>query len=570
MLHQATMRKIWIAFAFLSIGIAITLGFTGLIKSPDRDSLQAISKADSVDNEGEVWAANALKRMTLEEKIGQLFMADAYSCRSEKHFKTLANLVQNQHIGGLIFMKGGPVRQAIMTNRLQAMAKTKLLIGMDAEWGLGMQLDSVPSFPRQMTLGSANKPEQVYAMGKDIARQMKLLNVHLSFSPVVDLNTNSRNPIIGNRSFGANSALVSGLSIAYMKGLQDNGIIANAKHFPGHGNVGKDSHWSLPTLNKSLEELDSTDLVPFKNLINSGLQSVMVGHLNIPKIDGQKNQAASVSKILIKDILKEKMGFNGLVFTDALNMRAVTRYHKPGELELKALQAGNDILIFSEHIPEAIETIKKAILNKEFPEAELNTKVQKVLEAKFKVSLHKIKPIATTHLIEQLNNPATNSLLLQMFTSAAVSKADHNFDLTDKDNPIFITLNTNKAATYTSKIKAVGNYQVEKVTLQNINTQRNKFRRLKNKTFVIAYFNINHGISGKVRVKQAYLDLLSSLNKHNKVILVVFGSPYALPKFKNMDNILLMHEDNFITQSVAPSLLFGKAKALGTLPVTLN
>lgn len=564
------MRKIWIAIAVLCSSLAIAFGLAGLSQNKESNQISGANNPDSAKNESQTWVANTLNNMSLDEKIGQLFMADAYSCRSEKHFATLANLVKEHHIGGLIFMKGGPVRQAIMTNRLQAIAKTKLLIGMDAEWGLGMQLDSVPCFPRQMTLGSANKPEQVYAMGKDIARQMKLLNVHLSFSPVVDLNTNSRNPIIGNRSFGANSALVSSLSIAYMKGLQDNGIIANAKHFPGHGNVGKDSHWSLPTLDKSLEELDSTDLVPFKNLINAGLQSVMVGHLNIPKIDSEKNQAASVSKILIKDILKEKMGFNGLVFTDALNMLAVTRYHKPGELELKALQAGNDILIFSEHIPEAISVIKKAVLANEFPEAELNAKVQKVLEAKFKASLHTIKPINTVRLIEQLNNPGTNKLLTDMFTAAAIEQTAPNFDVANLQNPIFITLNTGKATSYTNQIKAMGNYRIESITLQNISNQVRKLGSLKNQTFVIAYFNINQGISGKVRIKQAYLDALSKLKKNNKVILVVFGSPYALPKFKNVDNIFLMHEDNFITQSLAPALLFGKVKASGSLPVTLN
>lgn len=554
------MRKVWILIALSCICIAIVFGFTEH-EAKDRNLPTTKSKPDSFIVSSEAWATQTLQQMTLDEKIGQLFMADAYSCRSEKHFKALANLVENHHIGGLIFMKGGPVRQAIMTNRLQAMAKTKLLIGMDAEWGLGMQLDSVPSFPRQMTLGSANKPEQVYAMGKDIARQMKLLNVHLSFSPVVDLNTNKRNPIIGNRSFGDNSALVTSLSTAYMKGLQDHGIIANAKHFPGHGNVGKDSHISLPTLNKSLEELDSTDLVPYKKLIAEGLQSIMIGHLNIPKIDEQKNQAASVSKILIQDILKAKMGFKGLVFTDALNMRAVTKYHKPGELELKALKAGNDVLIFSEHIPEAISVIKNAVITNDFPEAELNLKVQKILEAKHKAQLHKLQPIEIKNLVSQLNLPKTDDLLRQMFADAVFTKGNPSLLLNPSDKVTFITLNSGNTSFFDKKVKALGNYPIEKVTLQNINKQTKQLAKLKNKKLVVAYFNINQGISGKVRTNQSYLNLLEKLNKHNQITLIVFGSPYALPKFKSVKNILLMNEDNYITQSLAPNLLLGNTQA---------
>jgi beta-glucosidase-like glycosyl hydrolase len=562
------MRKVWILIAISCVCIAIVFGFTE--KAKDYTVPPTTSKKDSININAEAWATQTLQQMTLEEKIGQLFMADAYSCRSEKHFKVLANLVENHHIGGLIFMKGGPVRQAIMTNRLQALAKTKLLIGMDAEWGLGMQLDSVPSFPRQMTLGSANKPEQVYAMGKDIARQMKLLNVHLSFSPVVDLNTNKRNPIIGNRSFGDNSALVTSLSIAYMKGLQDHGIIANAKHFPGHGNVGKDSHISLPTLNKSFEELDSTDLVPYKKLIAEGLQSIMIGHLNIPKIDEQKNQAASVSKILIQDILKAKMGFKGLIFTDALNMRAVTKYHKPGELELKALKAGNDVLIFSEHIPEAISVIKKAVLTNDFPEAELNLKVQKILEAKHKAQLHMMQPIEINNLVAKLNIPKTDELLSQMYADAVVTKGNASLMLNPKDQVTFITLNSGNTSFFNRNVKALGNYPIEKVTLQNINKQTKQLSKLRNRKLVVAYFNINQGISGKVRTKQAYINLLEKLNKHNQITLIVFGSPYALPKFKAINNIVLMHEDNYFTQSLAPNLLFGNVQANTAAANTLS
>ncbi|MGB0424856.1 MAG: glycoside hydrolase family 3 protein, partial [Flavobacteriales bacterium] len=291
-------------------------------------------------SEGSPWADSVLVNLSLEEKIGQLFMVAAYSNRDEQHSLEIEQLIKENHIGGLIFMQGGPIRQANLTNRYQKASKTPLLMAMDAEWGLAMRLDSTIKYPRQMSLGAAGSEELAYSYGKEMARQLKRLGVHVSFAPVVDVNNNAKNPVIGSRSFGEDRELVSDLGIACMKGLQDGGVLANAKHFPGHGDTDKDSHQTLPVITHSRARLDSIELYPFKKMISQGLGSMMIAHLNIPALD---SETSTLSSKIVTDLLRNDLAFDGLIFTDALNMNGVASYYEPGEVDLKALLAGNDI-----------------------------------------------------------------------------------------------------------------------------------------------------------------------------------------------------------------------------------
>jgi len=299
------------------------------------------------------WVDSIYDSMTLEEKMGQLFMADIFSSDPKAKTDKIKDLITNYHLGGIIFSKGGPVRQAKLNNEFQSLAKIPLMIGMDAEWGLAMRLDSTYAFPWNMTLGAITDNKIVEKIGRRIGEQSKRLGVHINFAPVVDINTNPKNPIIGNRSFGEDRDNVTEKSLSFMKGMQSAGILGSAKHFPGHGDTDMDSHKTLPTVDFSRERLDTLELYPYKKLINEGLNSVMVAHLNVPALEIQMNYPSSLSSKVVTDLLKNELGFNGLIFTDALNMKGASDFKKPGEIELAAFLAGNDILLISEDVPKA-------------------------------------------------------------------------------------------------------------------------------------------------------------------------------------------------------------------------
>ncbi len=307
------------------------------------------------------WADSVLSKMSYDEKIGQLFMVDAFSNKDSAHVSFIRNLIEQYHIGGLIFFQGGPIREALLTNYYQQISKLPLLIGMDAEWGISMRLDSTIRFPRQMTLGATRNDSTAYWMGEEIGRQCKRMGIHVNFAPDVDINNNPLNPVINSRSFGENKKLVARMGLMCMQGMQDNGILACAKHFPGHGNTATDSHFGLPVINQNAEEMDSVELYPFRALINAKVASVMVAHLYVPAFDSTPDLASTLSRSITTDLLKTRLGFSGLVFTDALNMKGVTINNAPGALEVKALMAGNDILLYSENIPAANECLRRIV-----------------------------------------------------------------------------------------------------------------------------------------------------------------------------------------------------------------
>jgi beta-glucosidase-like glycosyl hydrolase len=308
----------------------------------------------------EVWVDSIYNQFSFEEKVGQLFMVAAYSNKDEAHNKSIDKLVEEYKIGGVIFFQGGPVRQAKLTNRYQAKSKVPLFVGIDAEWGLSMRLDSTYRYPWNMTLGAVQDMKLIEKAGNQMAIQSKRMGIHFNFAPVVDINTNPKNPIIGNRSFGETKENVTMRALALMKGLQDEGVFATAKHFPGHGDTSTDSHHTLPVVNFDRNRLNEVELYPYKELIKNGLTSVMVAHLNVPSIEPRENYPTSISYPVVTDILKKELQFEGLIFTDALNMKGASNFKKPGDIDLEAFIAGNDVLLFAENVPVAIKKFKDA------------------------------------------------------------------------------------------------------------------------------------------------------------------------------------------------------------------
>ena len=380
----------------------------GLCYSQQPDPLLA----DNVQHQ-ERWVDSIYSSLTLDEKIGQLFVPMVFSRRDDQHFDEIKTLVEEHHIGGLIFSLGTPDKQTRWLNEFQSLSKVPLMISMDAEWGVSMRLDSVVPFPWSMTLGASKDIEIIRKIGQRMGEQEQELGIHMSYSPVADINTNPRNPIIGNRSFGQNPQAVADHSVALMLGHHDAGILTSAKHFPGHGDTEQDSHSTLPTVNFSEKRLESEELYPFRKLIENGVSSIMVAHLNVPALT-KSDIPASLSKNLITGLLKEKIGFNGLIVTDALNMKGAS-LNVIGNIDLAAFLAGNDVLLISLDIPEGIKAIKSAYYRSDLAKARLEESVKKILKAKFKVGLAEMKPVNRDKLYEKLNTHRDTLLIKEAF-----------------------------------------------------------------------------------------------------------------------------------------------------------
>ena len=301
-------------------------------------------------------------------------MVAAYPNKDEVHYTAVDSLITKYKIGGLIFFQGGSVKQAKLNNRFQSKSKIPMLIGIDAEWGLSMRVDSTYKFPFNMTLGAVKDLNLIEAVGKKMGAEAKRMGIHYTFSPVVDINTNPSNPIIGVRSFGEDKEDVTNKAIALMKGINSQGVFATAKHFPGHGDTSTDSHHTLPVINFTKFRLDEIELYPCKRMISEGLQSVMVAHLNVPVLEPNPATPSSLSKNIVTDLLKKELGFKGMIITDALNMKGASNAYKPGDIELAAFLAGNDILLMPENVPVAIETIKKAYKDTLFQKKDLQNR----------------------------------------------------------------------------------------------------------------------------------------------------------------------------------------------------
>ena len=371
------------------------------------------------------WVDSVYNELSEDERIGQLFMVAAYSGGKNQNGSAITKLLQNNQIGGLIFMQGTPEAQAVQHNTYQKMSKVPLLIGMDAEWGLGMRLKGVKDLPRSMMIGATMDTNLAYRIGAAIAKQCKRMGVHVNFGPVVDVNNNPNNPIINARSYGQNKFWVSRMGVAYMNGLQNNGVMACAKHFPGHGDTETDSHKDLPTINKSLEQLQDLELYPFEQMIQAGVQSVMVAHLDVPAIDSTPNTPTTLSGDAINILLKSKMGFKGLVFTDALNMNGVTKYYSAGQVDVKAFLAGNDVLLFSQNVPLAIEKIKRAITTDKISKTEVEFRVKKILRAKYDAGLANWQEVDPRNATADLNS-STDEIRYQLSAASVTFVRDRN------------------------------------------------------------------------------------------------------------------------------------------------
>jgi len=532
---------------------------------------------DTSEKRQQAWADSVYLTLSDKEKLGQLFMITTYSNLSEKHNLGIEKMIKDYAIGGLIFMQGGPVRQVKLVNRYQQLSKIPLIIGMDSEFGLAMRLDSTIMFPKAITLGAIKNEKMVYEMGAELARQLRRVGAHINFAPVSDVNTDPANPVIGFRSFGEEKDNVTKKAIAYMKGLQDYGVIATAKHFPGHGDTNADSHYTLPVIKHNKERIFDTELFPFRKMIADSVMSVMVAHLQVPSLDDTPNLPTSLSKKVIQDLLIDSLGFNGLVFTDALNMQGVAKYYKPGEIAVKALQAGNDILLSPEDIPACVSALEKALEEGELTQEQISYKVKKILKAKYFLGLSTFKPLPENNLIQDLNTSKALAIkqLLYELAFTTVKNKDNFIPINKIDSVSFAALSiggeaNNAFQRYLKKYVPAETFHIEKNNASS--TQLEKFQTiLKSKDVVfIGLHGMNNRRSRQYGLTNNIISFIKKLQSNTKVIPVVFGNPYSLQYLQESDYLVCGYEDDSLAQIAATQVLFGAVNASGKLPITAS
>ncbi len=519
------------------------------------------------------WVDSTYSSLSLKEKIGQLYMVQVFSNQDEITLKSILNQIKKHHIGGLIYSEGGPLRQVLLNNKLQAASKVPLLIGMDAEWGLNMRLDSTYAFPWNMTLGAIKDLDLIRQTGKHIGEHCKRIGVHFNFAPVVDINTNPKNPIIGVRSFGEQKEVVSSHSLALMEGMQSSGVMANAKHFPGHGDTDSDSHKTLPTISFSKERIDSLELYPYKSLFSKGLSSVMVAHLNVPSLDDRLNHPSSLSYPIVTELLQKKLGFKGLIFTDALDMKGVSNFSSPGEVDLQAFLAGNDVMLMSVDVDQGINTLLKALESGVISEKRLAHSVKKILSAKYKVGLANYKPIDSINLIADLNRPKDDILYQDLMENAITLLQNKNELLPLKNlelrNIAYVNMGNADASPFLKSLKKYT--QVEQVsanTLDQLVSELNQYN-----TVIVGLHSSNESPWKPYKFSNKELIWLNEIARKSTVILTAFTKPYALndiTSFSNIESVVMAYQNSNMAQETAAQIIFGGLPAKGTLPVSIG
>ncbi len=525
------------------------------------------------------WVDSVFNSLSHEERIAQLIMIRMHSNLGQAHINSVLNDIRNNKVGGLVTFQGGPVRQAHLINRYQAISKTPLLIATDGEWGLGMRfVDSVIAFPRNLMLGAVQDSALIYEVGKAIGEQCKRMGIQYNFAPVLDVNNNPNNPVINDRSFGEDKYQVARLGIAMMKGMQDAGVMACAKHFPGHGDTDVDSHYDLPSINKSLAQLDSLELYPFQRAIDAGIGSVMIGHLYIPAIDSKKNTPTSISYKTVTNLLQKKMGFKGLIVTDALEMQGISKDYNHGQEALQSLLAGNDLMELPSTAKGSIDAIAAAIKKGSISRAEVYRRVKKVLRAKYDLGLADLQPIDPVNITEDLN--AAVLPLRRRISEEAITVLRNDNHLL----PLPVTIGNKKLAIVAVGVDGGNNTFIDAVRSNRADvdayvfsprqseTQVNAMvKRLKAQydAVIIAVQNYSRRPANHYGLNAAERLIVNQLQEEMPAVTITFGNPYAIRYFCDAPTIIAAYEDDSLTHKAASDVIFGRLEPKGKLPVTV-
>lgn len=558
-------------FKKLGLGILALVGTISFLKAQDKkDFVKYI-------NSQHEWVDAVFNTLTPKEKVAQLFLVRAHTNLGQKYIDSVAQVIQDEHLGGLVVFQGGPVRHVDMFNRYQSLSKVPLMMTFDGEWGLGMRMpDSTLSFPYQMTLGAVQDNQLIYRMGREVALDFQRIGMHFNFAPDVDINNNPKNPVIGIRSFGDNKYNVTQKAKAYMDGMVDGGILASIKHFPGHGDTDVDSHYDLPQLPFDKKRLDTLEMYPFKELIKAGAPAVMVAHMNIPSLDDTPNMPSSISKKVVTDLLRNELGFKGLAVTDAMDMKGVKKFFPNGEADVQAIIAGHDLLEVSENSKRAIDLILKAIEEGRIAQADIDARVKRVLAAKLWLGLDKYQATAQQNLYNDLHRASAVQLIDELSNAAITAlNSTEKIESFKKDLPTAI-INIGITANQTFQNELASALTNETQYFVTDSMSKDDIKRItkeikKNKQFIIAVHDTRLRPRPTMVLNKDVQSLMKKFAK--KSILTLFTNAYALDGFeatKKAKTILLAYQNDAFMQKAAVKTILGQNTPKGKLPVTIN
>ena len=518
-----------------------------------------------LDKKAVKYADSLYAKLSMDERIGQLYIVALYTNKDQNHISGVRKLVEQERIGGIILMQDDAEQEIALVNEFQKKSRVPMLFGMDAEWGLYQRIKTAHKFPWAMTLGAIQDNNLVYEMASKIAEDAKKMGIYWNFAPVVDVNTNPKNPIIGNRSFGSDVQNVIAKSLAYAQGLQDNGVLAAIKHFPGHGDTDVDSHLDLPVVKHSLERLNKIELAPFKALMDKKIGGVMIAHLYVPQLEKRKNIPASISYDIVTNLLKNKFRYEGLVITDALNMNAVAKKYPAGELDLRAFKAGNDVLLFSQDVPTGKKLIKEAIQKGEISEKRLEESVKKILKTKYLLGLQNLRPLSSEGINNALNNDSHAKISEKLYANALTLLKDEKqlFPLREKE-VYYLPLEEASHEAFLQELSK--EIKVKKISFKEIQSIP------ENAVVIIGLHKDNSTAYKPYKVSWESKRLINQVKSRNKVILNVFGSPYALQDvdISGISSVLVSYENNPLSMKATAEAYLGKQKINGRLPVVVN
>ena len=518
-----------------------------------------------LDKKAVKYADSVYAKLNMDERIGQLYIVALYTNKDQNHISGVRKLVEQERIGGIILMQDDAEQEIALVNEFQKKSRVPMLFGMDAEWGLYQRIKTAHKFPWAMTLGAIQDNGLVYEMASKIAEDAKKMGIYWNFAPVVDVNTNPKNPIIGNRSFGSDVQNVIAKALAYAQGLQDNGVLAAIKHFPGHGDTDVDSHLDLPVVKHSLERLNKIELAPFKALMDKKIGGAMIAHLYVPQLEKGKNIPASISYDIVTNLLKNKFRYEGLVITDALNMNAVAKKYPAGELDLRAFKAGNDVLLFSQDVPTGKKLIKEAIQKGEISEKRLEESVKKILKTKYLLGLQNLRPLGSEGINNALNNDSHAKISEKLYANALTLLKDEKqlFPLREKE-VYYLPLEEASHEVFLQELSK--EIKVKKISFKEIQSIP------ENAVVIIGLHKDNSTAYKPYRVSWESKRLINQVKSRNKVILNVFGSPYALQDvdISGISSVLVSYENNPLSMKATAEAYLGKQKINGRLPVVVN
>ena len=528
-------------------------------------------------NEPNAWVDSVFNKLNRRQKIAQMFFVRALTNAGKAYEDSIGNVIKKERIGGLVFFQGGPGRQVNLTNTYQSHARVPLLISLDGEWGLGMRLDSTISYPYQMALGAVQNKELLYKMGVAVAADFKRVGMHMNLAPDVDVNNNAKNPVINYRSFGENKYNVAAKAGAYMKGMQDGGLLVTLKHFPGHGDTDVDSHADLPQLNFTRARLDSLEMYPFRELINQGASGVMIAHMNIPALDSTKNLPSTLSKPIVTGILRQDLGFKGIIISDAMEMKGVVKYFKDGEADVRAIEAGNDILELSENSDRSIKLVRKAVRSGRIPMDRIDISVRKILMAKYYAGLNVKPQLDTAHLAADLKQPEHLALVQELADASMTVLRGKQFIKTfaPEKRTVIISIGTTGVTTFQREL---GKHYSNSViyTLDKTATANNiavVMRELAMFDQIIIGIHDSRLRPGNGMVLSADLKMfLKSMTSQNAVF-ALFANPYNLSALDGLElskGLVVAYQKEDFMQKAAADVISNLKTPNGKLPVSVN